>query len=239
MRRIFALARTLHWLPRTTTDATKENIIMSTTLNDTLSAAKQILASANTEATHAVGTAKNAMDSARDGADHAVSSARTTWLDGVKAVTGMVAMIRGLQADDALGWVGLSRRRSPVAAIGIFSAGMVLGAGAALLFAPMSGEETRKRILGGFSGVKGEVKSDAAAVGHKVEEIASQAKDAVIKAEHKVEDSAVALKDMAASKVDAAVNAAKSAVGTASNHDTSKPAVTENGNGKSKSSHVS
>ena len=218
---------------------------MSTTLNDTLSAAKQILASANTEATHVVGSAKDgaqhAMDSAKDGAQHAAQSARTTWLDGVKAVAGMVAMVRGLRADDALGWVGLSRRRSPVAAIGIFSAGMVLGAGAALLFAPMSGEETRRRIFGGLSGLKddakstldragAEVKSDVKAAGDKVEEMASQAKDAVVKAEHKVEDGAIALKDMAASKVDSAVQAAKGAAATSENG---------NGKGNGKSHHPS
>ena len=213
---------------------------MSTTLNDTLSAAKQILASANTEATHAVDSAKHAMGSAKDGADQAVTSAKTTWLDGIKAVTGMVSMIRSLQADDALGWVGLSRRRSPIAAFGIFSAGLVVGAGAALLFAPMSGEETRRRILGGFSGIKGdakstldhaaaEVKADVAAVGTQVESIATHAKDAVVAAEHKVEEGAVALKDLASSKVDAALHAVKGAA----------MADGGNGNGKSKANHPS
>ena len=211
---------------------------MSTTLNDTLSAAKQILASANTEATHAVDSAKHAMGSAKDGADHAVTSAKTTWLDGIKAVTGMVSMIRSLQTDDALGWVGLSRRRSPIGTFGIFSAGLVVGAGAALLFAPMSGEETRRRILGGLSGIKGEakstldhaaaeVKADVAAVGTKGESIATHAKDAVIAAEHKVEDGAAALKDLAASKGDAAVHAVKGA------------ATADSSNGKSKASHPS
>ncbi|MEP7121118.1 MAG: YtxH domain-containing protein [Byssovorax sp.] len=235
--------------------------MMSSTLNDTLSAAKQILASANTEATHAVDSAKHAvgsatsgakqaMGSAKDGADHAVTSARATWFDGIKAVTGMVAMIRSLQADDALGWVGLSRRRSPVATIGIFSAGMVLGAGAALLFAPMSGEETRRRIFGSLAGIKSEakstldhaaaeVKSDVAAVGSRIEEVASHAKDAVIEAEHKVEDGAVALKDLASSKVDAAVQAVKGAAATATSQDPTKAAVTEVGNGKSKANHPS
>ena len=213
---------------------------MASTLNDTLSAAKHILASANTEATHAVDSAKQAMGSARDGADKAASSAKTTWFDGIKAVTGMVAIIRSLQTDDALGWVGLSRRRSPLATFGLFSAGMVVGAGAALLFAPMSGEETRRRIFSSFSGITGEakstldhaaeeVKSDVAAVGTRVESIATQAKDAVIAAEHKVGDGAVALKDLAASKVDAAVSAVKGAT------------IADNGNvdGKSKANHPS
>lgn len=225
---------------------------MSSTLNDTIEAAKHVLASANDEAAHAVGTAKHAIGSAKDGAEHAAASARTTWFDGVKAVTGMVAMLRGLQADDALGWVGLSRRRSPVAAVGIFSAGVVLGAGAALLFAPMSGAETRRRLMSGFSGLKGdakttldhagaEVKSDVAAAGKKIEDLASQAKHAVVEAEHKVEGGAIALKDLAASKVDSAMQAVKGTATAASNHDVSKPALVENGsgNGKGKSNHPS
>ncbi len=223
---------------------------MSSTLNDTIKAAKHVLDSANDEAVHAVGTAKQAvssasdgakhvMGSARDGAEHASTSARTTWFDGIKAVTGMVSMLRGLQADDALGMVGLSRRRSPVAAMGIFSAGVVVGAGAALLFAPMAGTETRRRLMSAFSGLKGdakstidavgaEMKADVDAVAHKVEDLASQAKDAVIAAEHKVEDGASALKNAASTKVDAAVQPAKS------------PAtVSEIGNGKGKTNHPS
>jgi gas vesicle protein len=218
---------------------------MSSTLNDTIEAAKHVLASANDEAAHAVGTARHAIGSAKDGAEHAAASARTTWFDGIKAVTGMVAMLRGLQTDDALGLVGLSRRRSPVAAMGIFSAGVVLGAGAALLFAPMSGAETRRRLMGGFSGLKGDVKStldhagaemksDVKAAGHKVEDLASQAKDAVVEAEHKVEAGAIALKDLAASKVDAAVQAVKGTATAASN-----PAMSDNGNGKAKGNHPS
>lgn len=221
---------------------------MSITLNDTLSAAKQVLASANTEATQAVSTAKHAVGSAKAGATDAVASARTTWFDGVKAVAGVVAMLRGFQTNDALGWVGLSRRRSPVAAMGLFGAGMFVGAGAALLFAPLSGEETRRRIMNGLSGLKGDAKStldsvgaeitsDAKAVGAKVEAVASQAKDAVIAAEHKVEDGAVALKDLATSKVDAAIQAV---TGAATNHESSgKAAGADHGNGKLKTNHPS
>ena len=222
---------------------------MAITFTDTLSAAKQVVASANTEANQAVASAKHAAGTAKEGADQAVASAKTTWLDGVKAVAGVVSMLRGFQANDALGWVGLSRRRSPIVAMGIFGAGMAVGAGAALLFAPMSGEETRRRLMTGFSGLKGDAKTsaeamateiatDAKAVSHKVEEVASQAKGAVIAAEHKIEDGAVALKDLATSKVDAAVQAVKGAA-TASSHDANQPATSDIGNGKTKSNHPS
>ncbi len=201
---------------------------MSSTLNDTIKAAKSVLAAANEEAGHAVGTAKHALGSAKVGAEHAATSVQETWLDGVKAVTGLVSLIRHFQAEDALGWVGLTRRRSPLAAIGIFSAGALVGAGVAMLFAPLSGAETRRRILKGFQGLKGDAEttlhraeSEAKVVGEKVEEIASHAKDAVIQAEHKVEDSASALKDLAASKVDAAVHAVKDATSSA------KPSASE------------
>ena len=157
--------------------------------------------------------------------------------------------MRGFQAEDALGWVGLTRRRSPFAAIGIFAAGALVGAGVAMLFAPLSGAETRRRIMKGLEGLKGDAQStieraetEVKAVGDKVEEIASHAKDAVIQAEHKVEEGAIALKDMAASKVDAAVHAVKDATSSAksdnqggaraSGSETSKPSVSESGNGR-------
>ena len=72
---------------------------MSTTLNDTIKVAKNVLAAANEEAGHAVGSAKHAFDSAKVGAEHAASSARATWLDGVKAATGLVAVMHGFQAE--------------------------------------------------------------------------------------------------------------------------------------------
>jgi len=200
---------------------------MSSMLNDTIEAAKNVLSAANEEAGHAVGTAKHAFGSAKDGAEHAAASARTTWLDGVKAVTGMMAVMRGFQAEDALGWVGLTRRRSPFATIALFGAGALVGAGVAMLFAPVSGADTRRRIMKGLEGLKGEAQStidraetEVKAVGEKVEEIASHAKDAVMEVEHKVEDSAIALKDMAASKVDAAVHAVKDATSSAKSDST-------------------
>lgn len=222
---------------------------MSSMLNDTIEVAKNVLSAANEEAGHAVGTAKHALGSAKDGAEHVAASARTTWLDGVKAVTGMMAVMRGFQAEDALGWVGLTRRRSPLATIGLFGAGALVGVGVAMLFAPLSGAETRRRIMKGLEGLKGDAQStidraetEVKAVGEKVEEIASHAKDAVIQAEHKVEGGAIALKDMAAAKVDAAVHAVKDATSTTksesttvartSGAETSKQPGLEAGNGR-------
>ena len=65
--------------------------------------------------------------------------------------------IKGIQAisrfttEDVLGYMGLARQRSlggrilPMA--GSFAAGVVVGAGLGILFAPASGDETRKLVL--------------------------------------------------------------------------------------------
>ena len=203
---------------------------MSSTLNDTIKAAKSVLAAANEEAGHAVGTAKHAFGTAKVGAEHAAATVQETWLDGVKAVTGLVSALRHFQAEDALALVGLTRRRSPLATIGLFGAGALVGAGVTMLFAPLSGAETRRRIAKAFEGLKGEAEdtlhraeAEAKVVGEKVEEMASHAKEVVIQAEHKVEDGASALKDLAASKVDAAVHAVKDATSSA------KPTTPETG----------
>jgi gas vesicle protein len=55
--------------------------------------------------------------------------------------------LRGLDRDDVLRMIGLQQRRSTGAAIaagaGLFSAGLLLGAGVALLLAPKPGSELR------------------------------------------------------------------------------------------------
>lgn len=63
------------------------------------------------------------------------------------AASKLVKMASGIELDDVLGTVGLSRRHNSVFHdIGLIAAGAVVGAGAALLLAPDSGQETRRRI---------------------------------------------------------------------------------------------
>jgi hypothetical protein len=143
---------------------------MSSTLNHTIETAKNVMDSANEGAERAVGKAKHAVGSFREGAGHAVSSARTTFWDRVKTVTEIVLMLRGFQAEDALGWLGLARRRSPFLPIGIFGAGLVVGASAGVLFAPLSGADTRRLILARLAGLK-----QQAGVGKEAEEPARKA----------------------------------------------------------------
>jgi len=64
------------------------------------------------------------------------------------ASTKIAKRLANLEADDFWSLVGLERRRSHTAsAVGLIGLGAVVGAGVALLFAPESGRETRKRIM--------------------------------------------------------------------------------------------
>lgn len=143
-------------------------------------------------------TAKNLLGSARVSTDQAASSVRSTVLDSVQAVTSLAALMRGVSANDALGWVGLSRRRSSLASMAIFGAGFVAGAGAGLLLAPTSGADLRRNLQKGLMGLWGGAKDVAEQVEAKVEKIegeaedlAASAKDTVKKAERKIENKVV------------------------------------------------
>ena len=61
-----------------------------------------------------------------------------------------VKLVRGFEADDLLGLIGLNRRHSTLQmiapAIGLVSLGAAVGAGTALLFAPTSGAALRQRL---------------------------------------------------------------------------------------------
>ena len=190
---------------------------MASMLNGTMSAAKNVMDAAREGAEHAFDSARegagHAFDSARHGTEHAVHGTRSTALEVIHTLGGLLATLRGLDRDDALGWVGLSRRRGPLPSIALFGAGMMMGAGIGVLFAPMSGAEMRNAILGRLKGVKEEVKdsidhvaSEAKEVEGKIEkkvdDLAGKAGDAVKKAESKIETKV-------AEKVDAAAGAVK------------------------------
>jgi hypothetical protein len=61
-----------------------------------------------------------------------------------------IKTVRGLEADDLLGLLGVQRRRTAVQtalpAIGLVALGAAVGAGAALLVAPMTGADLRQRL---------------------------------------------------------------------------------------------
>ena len=63
------------------------------------------------------------------------------------AASRLAKAISGVELSDLLGTVGLARRRSHFwENLGLVAAAAVVGAGAAILFAPSSGSETRRRL---------------------------------------------------------------------------------------------
>jgi hypothetical protein len=127
---------------------------MSTTVNDTMSAATNGMESAKDRAGHAIGTARSGIASIKDGTGHTILNAVSMLTKGISTAAGIVAMLRSLDRNDGLAWFGLSRRRSPLVSIAIFAAGAAVGAGAGLLFAPMSGADMRRTLLGAAKDLK-------------------------------------------------------------------------------------
>lgn len=167
---------------------------MSTLLNDTKDAAQ------------------STMETAKEGTMHAVSNARSTLLDGIHAVSGVVSILRGLQVSDALGWIGLSRRRGPFETIALFGAGVAVGTGIGMLFAPSSGADLRRSIFGKLQGVE---KDAERAVGKAGTDVKERVKDIEHKIENKAEDLAGKAKGAlsnAENKADDYANKAKSAI---------------------------
>jgi hypothetical protein len=92
-------------------------------------------------------TVKHGVESVREGTEHTLASTLSAMVKGVSTVSAVVTMLRGLDRDDGLAWLGLARRR-PLRAAAMFSAGLALGAGFGVLFAPMSGADLRRTLLG-------------------------------------------------------------------------------------------
>jgi gas vesicle protein len=107
-----------------------------------------------------------------------IGTARTL-VEGAYAANGLVKMLRRMDLDDGLAWVGLARRAGPLRVFAIFGAGLLVGAGAGLLFAPMRGVDTRRALLKQFKYAKDEAKetldraeTEVKEIGKKAEEIA-------------------------------------------------------------------
>ncbi|HXK16580.1 MAG TPA: YtxH domain-containing protein, partial [Polyangiaceae bacterium] len=78
------------------------------------------------------------------------------------AASKIAKAVSNIELQDVLGTVGLSRRRSHfLENLGLVAAGAIVGAGAAMLFAPSSGRETRRRLSEGASKL-GQAALDAA-----------------------------------------------------------------------------
>ena len=158
---------------------------MYNSLNDAKNAVNHGVKEAAEAAEHVFDSAKKGVGTAKTVAEHSASDVISTVLKGVSAVTGIVTMLRHLDLDDGLSWVGLARRRNPLTNFAIFGAGVMVGAGLGVLFAPMSGAETRRAIRGPIDDFmrKGAdtIRRGEAEIEHKAEELAN-------KAEHKAEE---------------------------------------------------
>ncbi len=80
--------------------------------------------------------------------------------------------VQGVEWDDVLGVVGLARRPGFFAralpALGLIAVSAAVGAGAALLLAPSSGEELRSRLSDGLDGVKNRLDEAKGRVNEKI-----------------------------------------------------------------------
>jgi gas vesicle protein len=124
------------------------------------------------------------IDTAGDVTMDAVKGARGGLLDNVKSVVEVVSFLRSLGADNVLRKVGLLRPKTSLASLGVFATGLALGAGLGMLFAPMSGRQTRGYVRGQMRKVGGEVKERAAAAASLTE---GKLEEALVRAEEAVE----------------------------------------------------
>jgi gas vesicle protein len=131
------------------------------------------------------------IDTAKGATMVAVKGARRGLLDTVKSVVEVVTLLRSLGADKVLGQLGLARRRTPLASLGVFATGLAVGAGLGMLFAPRSGRQTRSfmrdQLRKAGSDVKAKTVEAASQVEAKLEEVLESTEEA---AEQKSKDAA-------------------------------------------------
>ena len=86
--------------------------------------------------------------------------------------------MRGIELNDILGVIGLERRPSAferaLPAIGLVAVSAAIGAGAALLLAPSSGEELRTRLSDGLDDMKTRLDDVKGRVNDKINDKISQ-----------------------------------------------------------------
>ncbi len=138
---------------------------------------------------------------AKSTVESAAVGARSSFFDGLEKVTKVAAAVRAFGIADALARVGLQRRRSFFADLGVFGAGFVAGAAVTAIATPISGRAMRRQI-GSFFGQLAAKGEDAVlpTVKHAGAQVSSIAHDVRDAASHKVDDvkqTAVHAKDSA------------------------------------------
>jgi len=93
-------------------------------------------------------------------------------LIGAQQAAKFVRGVGGIELGDILGAVGLERRPSAISrvlpALGLVAVSAAVGAGAALLLAPSSGEEMRARLSDGLDDVKHRLEDVKGRVNEKI-----------------------------------------------------------------------
>ena len=106
--------------------------------------------------------ANKTVDGATETAGKTAHRVRSAIVDGLHAAARAFTALRDLAPADALGWVGLQRRRGTATAMVSFGAGFLAGAAVGVLFAPWSGAEMRSLIVERFTNVGREGKAEDA-----------------------------------------------------------------------------
>jgi len=80
----------------------------------------------------------------------------------------MWSKLKDLEGDDVLSWVGLQSRRTTLdtllPSLGIFSVGLLVGAGVGLLLAPKSGQQLREDLRSRIQGATEDVQATLSSV---------------------------------------------------------------------------
>lgn len=113
---------------------------------------------------------KNAAGAVQDVTYRATTSARSKILDGLYTASKIITILRSLDVDDALGWVGLSRRRSIFGTVATFGAGCAVGVGVGLMMAPMSGKALRNLMYRKLANIEEEAKNEIVEAAKKAEQ---------------------------------------------------------------------
>jgi YtxH-like protein len=98
------------------------------------------------------------------------------------AASKIAKTVSNIELNDVLGPIGLSRRRNHfLENLGLVAVGAIVGAGAAILLAPSSGAETRRRLG-----------AEASKLGHAAMDAAREQKDEALRSLSQVANGAVA-----------------------------------------------
>ncbi len=98
---------------------------------------------------------------------------KTLWtLGSIIGAQQAAKAVRSVEWNDILGVIGLERRPSAFSralpALGLIAVSAAVGAGAALLLAPSSGDELRTRLSDGLDGVKNRLEDAKGRVNEKI-----------------------------------------------------------------------